>query len=79
MKGKNETQRQITTVEQFMKRIACVRDTPQAGDIGNIALAFIGQPRRFVVRIEINQGRAEGQGTSLLDALEALIESVKRQ
>ncbi len=71
-------ERQVATVERFMSRVACLRDTDNPRDQGNLAIAFIAKPRRFKIQVMAQSESYEGEGSTLLEAIRALTQSVER-
>jgi hypothetical protein len=48
------------------------------GSIGNLSLQFIGDPETWVVTTHTEYGTAIGQGSSLLEALKGMVESLRQ-
>lgn len=79
MKGKIDGPRlflQIKTVETFFDEIRAMQSDDGRG---NLAIGFIAQPRTFSLHVSGTEGEFTGSGSTLMEAMKALVESLKRQ
>jgi hypothetical protein len=65
-------------IEAAQRLLSKIARGGMPGSIGNLALQFIGDPETWVVMTHTEYGTAIGQGTSLLDALKGLAESLRQ-